>query len=227
MAETSPKRSRAILAFLLIVSTFGHSHADEINDLWLFISSYEDIGITVTDLAFFLASHGYDAKPERSYVTVNLPSGKTVYLTPNGGAPRLADMWMEPPKSTGPMQVIPIEEIQKNKTYKMTDNQNFIKAVSRLTMFPVTPLGMCYDGSQKLANLYTDFGYNIKYMYDPSGFENQGHLWIIVEDTDNKDKWLAVDSYYGVVKDSSYYTAPYSFPNIKYLDSLNPRWRFA
>ena len=63
--------------------------------------------------------------------------------------------------------------------------------------------------------------------YDPSGFENQGHLWILVEDPDNKDRWLAVDSYYGVVTDKSYYKAPYSFPDIKYLDSLNPKWRYA
>lgn len=226
MAEVALS-SRAVWIVLLIVLSVGHSSADDVNDLWLLISSYEDIGITVQDLAFFLVSHGYDATPERSYVTVRLPSGKSVYLTPNGGAPRLADLWMEPPKSTGIMQVIPIAEIQKDRSYNMTSNQEFIKSVSRLTMFPVTPLGMCYDGSQKLANLYTEFGYKIRYMYDPSGFENQGHLWIIVEDPDNGDRWLAVDSYYGVVTESSYYKAPYSFPDIKYLDSLNPKWRYA
>jgi len=37
--------------------------ATEENDLCLLLSSYEDIGITVTDLAFFLMTHGCNAQP--------------------------------------------------------------------------------------------------------------------------------------------------------------------
>ena len=65
-------------------------------------------------------------------------------------------------------------------------------------------------------------------MYDPSGFDSQGHLWVVVEDKDQAGRWLAVDSYYGAMKDDSYYyTAPYSFADFKYLDSLNPEWKMA
>lgn len=72
------------------------------NELWFLISSYEDIGITVQDLSQFLVAHGYNARPEMSYVTVTLTSGGKVYLTPNGGAPGLADMWMNPPERAHP-----------------------------------------------------------------------------------------------------------------------------
>ena len=66
----------------------GTSNCAEENDLWLLISSYEDIGITVQDLAFFLATHGFDATPERSYVTVRFSEGSEAYLTPNGSSQR-------------------------------------------------------------------------------------------------------------------------------------------
>jgi hypothetical protein len=217
-----------IIALLSIFLFLSPSQAGEENDLWLLLSSYEDIGITVKDLAFFLATHGYNAQPEESYVIIKFSDGREVYLTPNGGAARLADLWMEPPSGKGgPMQVIPTGAIQLNATYKKSDNADFIKTVSRYTMFPVTPLGMCYDGSLQLEEIYKSFGINVRYMYDPSGFDSQGHLWVTLED-DHSDNWLAVDSYYGVMTDDeSYYYAPYSFEEFKYLDSINPKWSLA
>lgn len=92
---------------LSIFLCLSFSQAAEENDLWLLISSYEDIGITVKDLAFFLATHGYDATPEK-----------------------------------------------------------------------------CYDGAHKLDESYKSFDYNVTYMYDPSKFDSQGHLWVAVEDED-------------------------------------------
>jgi hypothetical protein len=63
-------------------------------------------------------------------------------------------------------------------------------------------------------------------LFDPSGFDFQGHLWVAVADKDRPGSWLAVDSYYGAMKDDPYYyTAPYSFSDFKYLDSINPKWR--
>ena len=216
-----------VLVLLSLILCPSACQATEENDLWLLLSSYEDIGITVKDLAFFLVTHGYNAKPEESYVTVTLGDGKEVYLTPNGASPRLADLWMSPPTGkSGPVQVIPGDAIKQNTTYKETENADFIKTISRYVIFPVTPLGMCYDGSQKLQITYKNFGYNVIYLYDPSGFDYQGHLWVAVEDKDHAGKWLAVDSYYGAMKDDSYYyTAPYSFTDFKYLDSINPKWR--
>lgn len=214
-----------VLIFLFL--SFSSCQATQENDLWLLLSTYEDIGITVKDLAFFLATHGFDAEPKESYVVVKFAGGKEAYLTPNGASPRLADLWMTPPTAkSGPVQVLSSDAIRINRTYKKTDNEDFIKTIERYQMFPVTPLGLCYDGSQKLHDIYKSFGYNTMYIYDPSGFDSQGHLWIAVEDKDHPNSWLAADSYYGVMTDDQYYyTAPYSFEDFKYLDSINPKWR--
>src|SRR5512137_3081405 len=146
-------RGTIIMVSMLLILFPSACQASEENDLWLLLSSYEDIGITMKDLAFFLATHGFDAEPapDQSSVVVKLKVGKEVYLTPNGASPRLADLWMTPPTpKAGPVQVISSDAIRINSTYNMTDNAEFIKKISRYTMFPVTPPGMCYDGSQKL-----------------------------------------------------------------------------
>jgi hypothetical protein len=215
--------------FLLLMICTSSCRGSEENDLWLLLSSYEDVGIPVSDLAFFLVTHGYNAEPSGTYVTVTFSSGKNVYLTPNGAAPRLADLWMEPPtEKSGPIQVLAADVIKKNQTYVKTTNTDFIKTVSRYTVFPVTPMGMCFDGSQKLAETYKSFNYKTVYLYDPSaGGYSQGHLWIAIEDASKKDTWLAVDSYYGPMAGSEYYFSPYSFDNIKYLDSINPQWKIS
>lgn len=229
MADNTMMRSRFQYVILLVTLSLAFTpiaDCSEENELWLLLSSYEDIGITVQDLAFFLATHGFDATPEKSYVTVTFSSGDEAYLVPNGAAPRLAELWALPPDApSGPVKIIQPDAIKKDITYSKTDNSDFLKEMSRRVMFPVTPLGMCYDGSQKLADTYGSFGYNTTYMYDPSQWDWQGHLWIVVED-DGTDRWVAVDSYYGVVRvDNLYYSAPYSFEDFKYLDSINPKWR--
>ena len=216
---------RVALLALYVALAPGISSCAEVNDLWLIISSYEDIGITVHDLAFFLATHSFNAAPERGYVTVTFSDGERSYLTPNGAAPRLADLWAEPPTPTGPVRVIVPDAIQRGVTYERTDNNRFIREVTRRAIFPVTPLGMCYDGSKKLADTYESFNYRVRYMYDPSEWDWQGHLWVIVEDDGRPDLWIAVDSYYGVMIDDEYYSAPYSFEGFENLNSINPKWR--
>jgi hypothetical protein len=86
---------------------------------------------------------------------------------------------------------------------------------------------MCYDGSQKLDSTYRDFGYKVIFLYNPSEFDSQGHIWVAVEDKDHPNTWLAVDSYYGVMREPEYYCAPYSFDEFQYLDAINPQWRLA
>ena len=223
---------RGFIVIILVLSILYPStcRASEENDLWLLLSSYEDIGITTKDLAFFLVTHGYNAEPvsNQSYVALKLKEGKEVYITPNGASSRLGDLWMTPPTSkTGPVKVISSDAIRINITYTRTNNTEFIKTISRYVIFPETPLGMCYDGSQKLENAYKSFGCKVIYLYDPSGFASQGHIWVAVEDKDHPDTWLAVDSYYGAMTDPEYYEAPYSFSDFKYLDSINPKWRLA
>lgn len=215
-----------LISSLFLACSATPSSAGEENDLWLLISSYEDVGITVQDLAFFLATKGYDATPEDDYVTVTFSDGKEVYLTPNGASSRLADFWQNPPQSTsGPVQLIPADAIKTNVTYNKTNDNGFLRTISQYTLFPVTPFGMCYDGSQQLEEIYKSFDYSVVFMYDPAQYDSQGHLWVVVEDPGARGTWIAVDSYYGIMDSREYYTAPYSFTDFKYLDSINPRWR--
>jgi hypothetical protein len=43
------------------------------------------------DLAFYLATHGFNATPMGSYIEVDL-GGEVYVLTPNGSAPGLCDI---------------------------------------------------------------------------------------------------------------------------------------
>ncbi len=223
-------RGFSVIILVLLILFPSACRASEENDLWLLLSSYEDLGITTKDLAFFLVTHGYNAEPapDQSYVILKLKTGKEAYITPNGASPRLGDLWMIPPTTkTGPVQVISSDAVSINATYVRANDPEFTKAINKYVIFPVTPLGMCYDGSQKLEAAYKSFGLKVTYLYDPSGFATQGHIWVAVEDKDHPDTWLAVDSYYGAMTDSEYYEAPYSFYDFKYLDSINPKWRLA
>lgn len=174
------------------------------------------------DLDKFLIAYGFNAKPEGSHVIVILSGGEKVYLTPNGGASGLADLWKNPPKEINePIRLNYANSIKKNATYHRSYNLDFIKSVSRTIGFPITPRGMCKEGSEQLGRIFGGLGYNVTYMYTPN---NPGHEWTLIED-DSLNTWLAVDSYYGVMNDSDFYTASYSFPNPDYLEFVNPRWK--
>ena len=214
----------SMVIFLFIASTIGH--AGDINDLWTLISSYEDVGITEKDLALFLQSHGYDATVGSSSVVVNLGETKA-YLTPNGAAQGLADMWKNPPQANPtPYLIIPPDAIQRNAKLKKSGNSEYINELSKIAVFPVKPLGMCFDGAKQLGTLYEKSGYKLRYMYDPQGVDSQGHIWVAVMDRKQNDSWLAVDSYYGVIKDNDdYYKADYSLSDFDYLNLVNPQWK--
>jgi hypothetical protein len=63
----------------------------ELSDLQVVVSSFEDPQMSSYDLAFYLATHGYDATPTEGYVDLNLNS-KTYRLTPNSYNPGLCDI---------------------------------------------------------------------------------------------------------------------------------------
>jgi len=219
------RKGLVILSILVLQLFIPLIYAEEdANDLWLFISSYEDIGITVDDLAKFLVAHGYNAEPEGSYVTVTLSGGESVYLTPNGGSPGLADMWKDrPSQSTQPTLISSVRTVKKDPTYHRTLNSDFVSSINKTVRFPVAPLGMCFEGSKTLGKVYKNLGYNVTYMYHQN---NPGHEWVLLED-DSSNKWIAVDSYFGTEISGYYYTATYSFPDPSYLDYVNPKWRIA
>jgi len=73
-----------LLALLLSLPPACASNAS-LSDLESAISSFEDSRISVADLAFYLATHGFDASPKGSFVEVDL-GGRVYRLAPNGPA---------------------------------------------------------------------------------------------------------------------------------------------
>jgi hypothetical protein len=76
-----------ILLALPTVSAAGNS----LSELKSSISSFDDPRMGTEDLAFYLASHGFDATPNGNCVEIDL-GGHIYKLTPNGSAPGLANM---------------------------------------------------------------------------------------------------------------------------------------
>ena len=84
------------IAFMSIIMLFisacpGECMSDDLVGLNQLISSFEDQLIDSQDLAFFLATHGYDAVPKGKHVEVTL-SGAVYRLIPNGEKPGLCDI---------------------------------------------------------------------------------------------------------------------------------------
>lgn len=218
-----------VLGLMKILLIFA-AQANEVTDLWFLISSYEDQKLTPNELADFLTAHGYQAAPHGTYVTVSV-SGEKLYLVPNGAAPGLVDIYLTQPSQNHKSadiygspshkpssealaftRVAGSLEIKRDATYARAENTEFKDAVREAALFPITPYGMCYEGSKRMGRIYTDLGYVVEYMYNPDNPPGQGHEWIMVEDKAAKDEWQAVDSYYGATDSIDYYYAPYSFP---------------
>jgi len=78
------------LALILIMLAIPSVTASKntLNELKSAISSFDDPHMDADDLAFYLATHDFDAKPKGSYVEVGLGE-KICKLIPNGSAPGL------------------------------------------------------------------------------------------------------------------------------------------
>lgn len=62
--------------------------SDTLSDLKSLISGFDDPSMSTDDLAFYLATHGFDASPKGGFVEVDL-GGHIYKLSPNGSAPGL------------------------------------------------------------------------------------------------------------------------------------------
>ena len=81
-----------ILACMMTaISTAASAESDDLDSLRNLITSFEDTRLTSTDLAFFLATHNYDAVPRGDHVDLFL-EGTLYRLVPNGNAPGLCDI---------------------------------------------------------------------------------------------------------------------------------------
>lgn len=78
------------IVIMLALPTVGASKAS-LSDLKSTISSFDDPRMDAEDLAFYLVTHDFDAKPKGGYVEVGL-EGRICKLTPNGSAPGLCSI---------------------------------------------------------------------------------------------------------------------------------------
>jgi hypothetical protein len=76
------------IAFVTASPAFGA--VAENNDLMKEISQYHDTHMTIEDLAFFLATHNYNATPKESYVQITI--GGTIYKAVPNSTTGLAEL---------------------------------------------------------------------------------------------------------------------------------------
>ena len=87
----------AIIGIVIASMIYPSTASDEYTDLMKLITDREDVRINAQDLAFLLATHGFDAAPKDGYAIVKLDNA--VYnMTPNGAEPGLADILIEDSK---------------------------------------------------------------------------------------------------------------------------------
>lgn len=76
---------------IMAISVTAATTSTDISDLKRIVSSFDDPPINPSDLAFFLATHNYDAVPNDGYVELDL-NGRIYGLVPNGKEPGLCDI---------------------------------------------------------------------------------------------------------------------------------------
>ena len=86
---------KSIIVIGLIAATINCSAAigqnDNMHNLKVLLTSFDDPGMDANDLAFFLVTHNYDATPAGSFVEVKIDS-QVYRLVPNGKKPGLCDI---------------------------------------------------------------------------------------------------------------------------------------
>lgn len=80
-----------VLIIIMMALPTVSASRDSLSDLRSLISGFDDPRINSEDLAFYLATHGFDATPKGGSVEVDL-GGNIYKLTPNGSAPGLCSI---------------------------------------------------------------------------------------------------------------------------------------
>jgi hypothetical protein len=81
----------AMVCMVLLMSNCASAGGDNMLNLNRLVTAFEDARMNSHDLAFYLVTHGYNAKPMDGYVELEL-GGKICRLTPNGNKPGLCDI---------------------------------------------------------------------------------------------------------------------------------------
>lgn len=85
-------RITIIIFCVIVISLYNNSaDTDDLSEFKNLISSFEDQRIDSQDLAFFLATPGYDSSHKKNYI--ELKRNNPIYkLAPNGEMPGLSDI---------------------------------------------------------------------------------------------------------------------------------------
>lgn len=85
--------ARSIIQIVIFMSLLHIASAsgNDISELKQQLSFFDDPKITVLDLAFYLATHNYEATPKDGYVELKL-NGTIYKLIPNGNKQGLCDI---------------------------------------------------------------------------------------------------------------------------------------
>ena len=81
----------AIICVIIASMSYPSAASEDYTNLMKLVTDNEDARINAQDLAFLLATHGFDAVPKDNYVIVKLDK-VTYKMTPNGVKPGLADI---------------------------------------------------------------------------------------------------------------------------------------
>lgn len=92
MVRTMRFLNLALIACLTMLSlSITSAASDDISNLKKLIVSSNDPNMNAEDLAFFLATHNYDATPKESYVELRL-DGQIYKIVPDGDNPEINEM---------------------------------------------------------------------------------------------------------------------------------------
>ena len=92
MVRTMRWMNLALSASIIVMSLNAASaSSDDISTIKKLISSSNDHKMNARDLAFFLATHNYDATPKNGYVELEL-DGHAYKVTSDGNNPEICDM---------------------------------------------------------------------------------------------------------------------------------------
>ena len=80
----------ALICIVFVSANSAFGAVAENHDLTKLISQYHDIHMTFEDLAFFLATHNYNATPKDGYVKIT--TGDTIYKAVPNSATGLAEL---------------------------------------------------------------------------------------------------------------------------------------
>lgn len=85
------RNMKLAISILCLMALLSQAQAADIKELTTLVLGMDDPYMDSYDLAFFLVTHNFDAKPMNGYVQVDL-NGMTYKLTPNAELPGLADI---------------------------------------------------------------------------------------------------------------------------------------